>query len=83
MANLKYRQTPEIVRTLWVQALLGALIGFGFGLLLLTFNVANMRDLFANSDVKLLASFLYFSSLMSTFSLALVSSAALGLDETS
>ncbi len=70
---------PRIGRMLWLQALLGALLGLVFGGALLMFDVAKMGTLLHNSDVQLLAGFLYFSSLMTTFALGMVSSYILSL----
>ena len=81
MAKARLYKLPEIARTIGLQAFFGAIIGFIFGVALLVFNVANMGQLFMNTDVKLLAGFLYFSSLMATFALGLVASFALGMGE--
>ncbi|MEM1200925.1 MAG: hypothetical protein AAGI06_16615 [Pseudomonadota bacterium] len=79
MAKIKDDNEPRIGRMLCLQAFLGAVLGLLFGIALLLFNVANMGTLLQNSDVKLLAGFLYFSSLMTTFALGMVSSYILGL----
>ena len=79
MAKTGHDNQASMGRMLWLQALLGAGLGLVFGIALLLFNVANMGTLLQNSDVKLLAGFLYFSSLMTTFALGMVSSYVLGL----
>ncbi|MEM8689545.1 MAG: hypothetical protein AAGF81_19615 [Pseudomonadota bacterium] len=79
MTKSGHDHQPRMGRMLWFQAFLGAVLGLVFGIALLIFNVANMGTLLQNSDVKLLAGFLYFSSLMSTFALGMVSSYVLGL----
>jgi hypothetical protein len=81
MNNSRQKRLPDIIRVLGAQGLLGACLGFIFGVVLLVSNVANMGDLFLNTDVKLLAGFLYFSSLMSTFAIGMVGSFAFSLGE--
>ena len=83
MNNAERHVPANLVRAFAVQALLGALLGLVFGMALLVLDVAKMGTLFLNTDVKLVAAILYFSSLMTTFSLALVSSFALGIGHAS
>lgn len=81
MAKPKNEKLPEIARMVGLQALFGAAIGFVFGVALLVFNVANMGQLFMNTDVKLIVGLIYFTSLMTTFALGSVATFALEMGE--
>ena len=75
------RAAPRLITYLAIHALVGALIGVGLGAALLMMDIAGIGTAFAQTDMKIIAGFVYFGSFALTLSACVTGTSVMFLTE--